>query len=33
VFLEPYVIGPIIGLVALGLLPMVVRALRRKEEL
>lgn len=33
VFLEPYVIGPIIGLVALGLLPMVVRALRRDKEL
>ncbi len=29
VFLEPYVVGPIVGLVVLGVLPMVVRALRR----
>ena len=31
VFLKPYVAGPIIGLVVLGMLPMVLRALRRKE--
>jgi len=30
VFLEPYVIGPIVGLVALGLMPMVVRAVRAR---
>ena len=30
-FLEPYVLWPILGLVALGVLPMVVRALRRRE--
>lgn len=29
VFLEPWVAGPIVGLVALGVLPIVVRALRR----
>lgn len=29
VFLEPWVAGPILGLVVLGVLPMVVRALRR----
>lgn len=29
VFMEPWVAGPIVGLVALGVLPMVVRALRR----
>lgn len=33
VFLEPYVLWPIVGLVALGLLPMVVRALRKKGDL
>lgn len=31
IFLEPYVAGPIVGLVALGLLPILVRTLRRKE--
>ena len=31
IFLEPYVAGPIIGLVALGLLPILVRTLRRKD--
>lgn len=30
IFMEPYVLGPIVGLVALGLLPMVVRALRAR---
>ncbi|XXF88227.1 VTT domain-containing protein [Tabrizicola sp. M-4] len=30
VFLEPYVVGPIVGLVALGLMPMAVRALRAR---
>ncbi|MBU9697118.1 VTT domain-containing protein [Rhodobacteraceae bacterium HSP-20] len=29
VFLEPWVAGPIVGLVALGVMPIVVRALRR----
>ena len=29
VFAEPYVAGPIVGLVALGVMPIVVRALRR----
>ena len=31
IFLEPYVAGPIVGLVALGLLPILVRTLRRKD--
>lgn len=31
VFLEPYVAGPIVGLVVLGVLPIVVRALRRRD--
>ena len=31
VFLEPYVAGPIVGLVALGVLPILVRAWRRRE--
>jgi uncharacterized membrane protein YdjX (TVP38/TMEM64 family) len=31
VFLEPYVLWPILGLVGLGIMPIVVRALRRKE--
>lgn len=31
VFLEPYVAGPIVGLVVLGVLPIVVRSLRRRD--
>lgn len=31
VFLEPYVAGPIVGLVVLGVLPILVRTLRRRE--
>lgn len=31
VFLEPYVAGPVVGLVALGLMPIVIRSLRKKE--
>lgn len=31
VFLEPYVAGPVVGLVALGVLPIVIRSLRKKE--
>jgi len=30
-FLEPYVAGPVIGLVGLGLLPIVIRSLRKRE--
>jgi uncharacterized membrane protein YdjX (TVP38/TMEM64 family) len=30
-FLEPYVAGPVVGLVLLGCLPMLVRALRKRE--
>ena len=31
VFLEPYVVGPVVGLVALGVLPILIRSLRKKE--
>lgn len=31
VFLEPYVAGPVVGLVALGLMPILIRSLRKKE--
>lgn len=31
VFLEPYVAGPVVGLVVLGLLPIIIRSLRKKE--
>lgn len=30
-FLEPYVAGPVVGLTALGLLPIIIRSLRKKE--
>lgn len=31
IFLEPYVAGPVVGLVVLGVLPIVIRSLRKRE--
>ena len=31
IFLEPYVAGPVVGLVVLGVLPILIRSLRKRE--